>query len=87
MKPRPTFLGTIVSFATTREGYFVTIRRANGQKVTRIMDPEVAHRLAAAYGIRARQGSASSMATLKGVACRWKETSQGLIIELEILPA
>ncbi len=87
MKPRPTLIGTVTSFATSRAGYTLGIRKPNGMEVARFLDPEVAHRLADQYGVRARTGGTSSMQTLKGAACRYRETSQGLIVELEILPA
>jgi hypothetical protein len=87
MKPRPTLLGTITSFNTTRAGYTLGIQKPNGLEVTRFLDPEVAHRLAAQYGVRARSGGTSSMQALKGAACRYRETSQGLVVEVEVLPA
>ena len=79
-------VGTILAFITTKTGYLMTIRRENGQEVTRPLDPDIAHRLAETYGIRARSGGGSSMATLKGAACRWRETSQGLLVEVKVLP-
>ncbi len=83
-KPR-SGIATILGFTTTRSGYLLTLQRANGQRAVLPLDVAVAERLAQTYGIRARDGSTLSMKALKGVACRYHETSQGLLVEVEIL--
>lgn len=84
MKAR-TGVGTIIAFNTTRVGYFLDFER-NGTKVSRIIDPAVAHALAEAYGIRERSGGRrASLASLKGACFRYRETSQGMIVAMEVL--
>lgn len=81
-------IGTILKFITSNTGYAMVIRQANGQDVARVLDPEVAHKLAETYGVRDRAGGdRRSMKPLVGAACRYRETSQGLLVEVEVLPS
>ena len=80
-------VGTIVAFNTTPAGYFLDFRRASGLEVSRILDPAVARSLAELYGVRDRRGQdIKSMAPLKGAAFRYRESTQGMLTHVEILP-
>jgi hypothetical protein len=84
-KPRAG-LGTIIGFNTTQVGYFLDFERG-GTKVSRIVAPELARQLAEEYGVRDRRGGGrSTMNNLKGAAFRYRETSQGMLVEIQVLP-
>lgn len=88
MTKRRKGIGAIISFSTTREGYFLDFKRANGLKVSRILDPEVALALAEIYGVRSpSRQNVKSMKTLKGAVFRYQESSQGMLTHVEILPS
>lgn len=81
-------IGTIVAFSTTRMGYFLDFRRDNGFRVQRIIAPAVADALAEKFGVRSsKNGAMYSMEPLKEAAFRYRETSQGMLVAIDILPS
>ncbi len=79
--------GTVISFQTTRMGYFLHFFRESGLRTQRIIEDELAKRLAELYGVRDPSGQTIAMSPLKGAAFRYHETSQGLLTHIEILPS
>lgn len=80
--------GTIIAFSTTSTGYFLNFKRESGFATTRIIAPEVADALAHKYGVRDhRNGAMYSMEPLKEALFRYRETSQGMLVAIDILPS
>lgn len=79
--------GTYVKFASVGGVNAIVLRLKKGQKVTRLVAPDVAQALAEKYGVLDRQNrNVRHLKSLAGSAVRYRETSQGLVVELEILP-
>lgn len=77
-------LATFVRFISRPDGFFVTLKR-NGQTVTLPLDLDLGNELGERFGVRSRNRSGASMTPIVGTPCRYRESTQGVIVELEIL--